>query len=84
MSRELFGKIGKAVLVVLLALNLLAAFGTRTAGKAAADTKILYSVVRVGPTTNQEILFREAGEKGWELAGSIQVAGSTGYLVFRK
>jgi hypothetical protein len=30
------------------------------------------------------MLFREAGEKGWELAGSIEVSGNTGYLVFRK
>jgi hypothetical protein len=84
MRRELFGKIGIVALAVLLALNLLATLGTRASGKPAAETKVLYSVVRVNPATNQEMLFREAGEKGWELAGSIQVSGSTGYLVFRK
>jgi hypothetical protein len=84
MLRELFGKIGMSALAVLLALNLLATLGTQASSKPAAETKVLYSVVRVNPTTNQEMLFREAGEKGWELAGSIQVSGSTGYLIFRK
>jgi hypothetical protein len=84
MWRGLFGKIAMAVLAVLLALNLLATFGARTAGKPAADTKIVYGVVRVDPSTNEDNLFREAGEKGWQLAGTIEIGGSTGYLVFRK
>jgi hypothetical protein len=83
MRRELFGKIGMAALALLLALNLLATFSTRAAGKAPADSKMLYSVVRVDPATNQDNLFREAGDKGWELAGSIQIGGTTAYLVFK-
>jgi len=84
MLRELFGKIGMAALAVLLALNLLVTFGARAAGKPVAGTKIPYRVVRVDPSTNQDNLFREAGEGGWELAGSIQVSGTTVYLIFRK
>jgi len=83
MRRELFGRIGMTALALLLALNLLETFGTRAASKPAADSKILYSVVRVSPATNQDDLFREAGEKGWELAGNIQVGGTTAYLVFK-
>ena len=83
MLRDLFAKIGMAALAVLLALNLLATFGTRAAGKPAADAKIQYSVFRVSPATDQDMLFREAREKGWELAGS-EVGGSTGYLIFKR
>jgi hypothetical protein len=79
-----FGKIAMAVLAVLLAFNLLASFGLRAAGKPEADTKIVYSVVRVDPSTNEDNLFRQAGEKRWQFAGTIEVGGSTGYLIFRK
>jgi hypothetical protein len=84
MLREVFGKIGIVTLAVLLALNLLMTLGVRAAGKPGADIKIPYRVVRVDPSTNQDNLFREAGENGWQLAGSIEVAGTTAYLVFRK
>jgi hypothetical protein len=77
-------KIGMAALAVLLALNLLATLGTRAAGKPTAETKTSTAWSGFNTTTNQEMLFREAGEKRWELAGSIQVSGSTGYLIFRK
>jgi hypothetical protein len=64
MLHELFGKIGMAALAVLLALNLIATFGRGAADKPAPDTKILYCVVPVNPGTNQQMLFRQAGERG--------------------
>jgi len=67
-----------------LALNLLSTFVTRAGGKPDTDARIRYRVVRVDPSTNEDNVFHEAGEGGWQLAGSIQVAGSTGYLIFRK
>lgn len=84
MKLGLFGKIGMTVLAALLALNLLAILGTRAAGKPAPDTKIHYRVVRVDPSTNEDSIFHEAGEGSWELAGTIEVAGSTGYPVFKR
>ena len=86
MKRKLAMKIGLTFLVVLLALNLIATLKVRAAGRARPEAApaIDYHVVRVDPSTNQELLFRQAGEQGLEFAGTIQIAGSTGYVIFRK
>jgi len=71
---------------VLLALNLIATLKVRAAGRARPESRpaIEYQVVRVDPSTNEDLLFQQAGEKGLEFVGTIEVSGSTGYIIFRK
>lgn len=86
MKRNRIARITAAVIVLLLALNLIATLKVRAAGRARPESgqAIEYHVVRVDPSTNQELLFQQAGEKGLEFAGTIEIAGSTGYVIFRK
>lgn len=86
MKRDLFVKLGMTVIAVLLMLNLLASARAWTAARPRVDVPrpIQYKLVRVDPSTNQEMLFQSAGEQGLELVGSIEVAGNTGYVVFKK
>jgi hypothetical protein len=73
------------VLTILLLLNLAVNNRFRAAAQVSeARGAIHYKLVRVDSFTNEEALFKEAGEKGYELVGTMQVAGSTGWLVFRQ
>lgn len=86
MRHKLIMNAGLTLLVALLALNLMITVKARAAGGARPENSrtVQYHVVRVDPSTNQDLLFQQAGEKGLELAGTIEVSGSTGYVVFKK
>ena len=82
---RLFRKTGMLVLAILLLLNLAVNNRFRAADQGSeARAAIHYKVVRVDSFTNEETLFKEAGQKGYELVGTIEVGGSTGWLVFRQ
>jgi hypothetical protein len=84
MKRDKVTKLGILVVAVLLLINLVVSVrGRAAAQQSEGSTAIQYRLVRVDPSTNQELLFRDAGQKGYQLAGTIQIAGSTGWLVFR-
>ena len=84
MKRDKVMKLGILVIGVLLLINLVVSVrGRAAAQQSEAPTAIQYRLVRVDPSTNQELLFRDAGQKGYQLAGTIQIAGNTGWLVFR-
>ena len=84
MKRDVVTQVGMVVITLLLVLNLFAGLSIHATAKAADETRIRYRVVRVDPATNQDSLFKEAGDGGWQLAGTIEVTGSTGYLIFRR
>ena len=84
MEGDYFGRLGMLVLTILLLLNLAVKRGFRAAGQESeAPAAIHYQLVRVDSSTNEEVLFKDAGQKGYELVGTIQVSGSTGWSVFR-
>ena len=73
------------VLTILLLLNLAVNSRFRAAAQESeAPAAIHYYLVRVDSSTNEETLFKDAGQKGYELVGTIQVSGSTAWLVFRR
>ena len=86
MKRRIVASIVTTGIFLLLALNL--AFKVRAQVPSTPGPedkpKIQYRVVRVDPSTNQDLLFRQAGEQGLEFAGTIEVAGNTGYIIFKK
>ncbi len=84
MKRDLLIKLGMVVLGILLVLNLVASAGTRAAAPPEPSKRVQYKLVRVDASTNQDLLFEDAGKKGLELVGTIEIAGNTGYLVFKK
>jgi hypothetical protein len=85
MKRDYFARLGMLVLTILLLLNLAANSRFRaTAQESEAPAAIHYQLVRVDSSTNEETLFKDAGQKGYELVGTIQVSGSTAWLVFRR
>ena len=85
MKQHLFVKVGIALIALLLILNLSAALGRAVVQSCSGDSApIRYKVVRIDAATNQDLLFQKAGEEGAELVGTIQVFGSTGYLIFKK
>lgn len=85
MKRNYLGRLSMLVLAILLLLNLAVNSRFRTAAQGSeARPAIHYQLVRVDSSTNQEMLFKDAGQKGYELVGTIEVSGSTGWLVFRR
>jgi len=85
MKPDYFGRLGMLVLTILLLLNLAVNSRFRAAAQESeAPAAIHYQVMRVDSSTNQEMLFKDAGHKGYKLVGTIQVSGSTGWLVFRR
>src|SRR5712692_404972 len=86
MKQDLFVRVGMALITLLLILNLTAALGGRAVAQSRSgdSAPIRYKVVRIDAATNQDLLFQKAGEEGAELVGTIQVFGSTGYLIFKK
>lgn len=86
MKHKLIMNVGLTLLVALLALNLMITIKARAAGGARSENSptVQYHVVRVDPSTNQDLLFQQAGEKGLEFVGTIEVSGSTGYIIFKK
>ena len=85
MKRDYFGRLGMLVLTILLLLNLAVNSPFWAAGQGSeARAAIHYQLMRVDSSTNQEMLFKDAGQRGYELVGTIEVAGSTGWLVFRR
>jgi len=85
MKQDPFLKIGMVVLTFLLFLNLVAVRSRAAAQSRAEESRpIHYKVVRIDASTNEDLLFQKAGEEGAELVGTVQVFGSTGYLIFKK
>lgn len=86
MRHQLFIKLGIVALGILLVLNLVASVRTRAAAPPPPEPgkRVQYKLVRVDSSTNEDLLFEDAGRKGLELAGTIEIAGNTGYLVFKK
>ncbi len=85
MKRNYLGRLAMLVLAILLLLNLAVNSRFRAAVRGSEPpAAIQYQLVRVDSSTNEETLFKDAGQKGYELAGTIEVAGSTGWLVFRR
>ena len=84
MARDKITKLGILFITVLLIVNLIVTVRIRGSAQGSeAPAAISYRLVRVDPSTNQELLFQNAGQKGYQLVGTIEVAGSTGWLVFR-
>jgi hypothetical protein len=66
-------------------LNLAVNLRVRAAAEESeARSRVHYQLLRVDSSTNQELLFQDAGQKGYQLMGTIEVAGNTGWLVFRR
>ena len=86
MNRDTFMKCGVVLTLILLSLNLGTALSSHLAAETNAESRkpVRYKVMRVDSATNQETLFEKAGQENLELAGTIEVAGNTGYLIFRK
>jgi hypothetical protein len=84
MARDRIKKLGILLITVLLVANLVVSVRSQAAAQGSeAAPAIRYRLVRVDPSTNQQLLFQDAGQKGYQLVGTIEVAGSTGWLVFR-
>ena len=84
MARDRITRLGILLITILLVANLIVTVRSRAAAQGSeTPNAIHYRLVRVDPSTNQELLFQNAGQKGYQLVGTIEVAGSTGWLVFR-
>jgi hypothetical protein len=83
-KHNLFTKAGMIILGVLLLLNLAVTTRTRAQANPGTGGPLRYKVHRVDISTNQDLVFQQAAQEGWNLVGTIEIAGSTGYLIFKK